>query len=259
MMVPRQIVSPQGNKPIIGIVQDTLLGCMKFTVRDTFLNREETFNILMAVDSWNGEVPVPCILKPEPLWSGKQIFSLIIPKINMLRTSNNHPDDEQSIMSVGDTQVRIESGDLLMGIIDKRTVGASPGSLIHIVWNECGPDATRRFLTECQKTVNHWILNNSFSVGIGDGIANDNCLVDIEQTILTAKSSVMDLIKSARMGKLDRQPGLVFLFSLVFFSLACILVVFLGRFLLFCMLSPLRLSFWCACDCFLFLLSVPSR
>jgi DNA-directed RNA polymerase II subunit RPB1 len=29
MMVPRQIVSPQGNKPVIGIVQDTLLGCSK--------------------------------------------------------------------------------------------------------------------------------------------------------------------------------------------------------------------------------------
>ena len=29
MLVPRQIVSPQANKPVIGIVQDTLLGCSK--------------------------------------------------------------------------------------------------------------------------------------------------------------------------------------------------------------------------------------
>ena len=27
MMVPKNIVSPQANKPVIGIVQDTLLGC----------------------------------------------------------------------------------------------------------------------------------------------------------------------------------------------------------------------------------------
>ncbi len=26
-MVPKNIVSPQANKPVIGIVQDTLLGC----------------------------------------------------------------------------------------------------------------------------------------------------------------------------------------------------------------------------------------
>lgn len=27
MMVPKNIISPQANKPVIGIVQDTLLGC----------------------------------------------------------------------------------------------------------------------------------------------------------------------------------------------------------------------------------------
>lgn len=26
MMVPRQIITPQGNKPVMGIVQDSLLG-----------------------------------------------------------------------------------------------------------------------------------------------------------------------------------------------------------------------------------------
>lgn len=36
ILSPRQVVSPQANKPVMGIVQDTLLGCMKFTFRDTF-------------------------------------------------------------------------------------------------------------------------------------------------------------------------------------------------------------------------------
>lgn len=27
-----------------------------------------------------GELPIPAILKPEPLWTGKQVMSLIIPK-----------------------------------------------------------------------------------------------------------------------------------------------------------------------------------
>jgi hypothetical protein len=26
-----------------------------------------------------GELPIPAILKPEPLWTGKQIMSMIIP------------------------------------------------------------------------------------------------------------------------------------------------------------------------------------
>jgi DNA-directed RNA polymerase II subunit RPB1 len=39
MMVPKCIVSPQSNRPVIGIVQDTLLGCRKVTKRDTFIEK----------------------------------------------------------------------------------------------------------------------------------------------------------------------------------------------------------------------------
>jgi len=38
MYVPKQIVSPQSNKPVMGIVQDSLLGIMLFTKRETFLD-----------------------------------------------------------------------------------------------------------------------------------------------------------------------------------------------------------------------------
>lgn len=39
MMVPKCIVSPQSNRPVMGIVQDTLLGCRKITKRDTFIEK----------------------------------------------------------------------------------------------------------------------------------------------------------------------------------------------------------------------------
>ncbi|KAJ6802844.1 DNA-directed RNA polymerase II subunit 1 [Iris pallida] len=34
MMIPKCIVSPQSNWPVMGIVQDTLLGCRKIAIRD---------------------------------------------------------------------------------------------------------------------------------------------------------------------------------------------------------------------------------
>jgi DNA-directed RNA polymerase II subunit RPB1 len=46
MMVPKCIVSPQSNKPVIGIVQDTLLGCRKITKRDSFI--EKVKNLLLC-------------------------------------------------------------------------------------------------------------------------------------------------------------------------------------------------------------------
>eukprot|EP01084_Bolivina_argentea_P188695 324751_1 len=116
---------------------------MKFTKRDTFFSRDELFNLLMQLDdSWDGIIPIPCILKPEPLWTGKQILSLIIPKVNLITIANGRPDsgdgDNPNCMSNSDTLVRIEQGELLSGIVDKKTIGAKPQSLIHVIFNECG-------------------------------------------------------------------------------------------------------------------------
>lgn len=80
----------------MGIVQDTLLGVMKFTFRDNFITRDLTYNILMNLETWDGRLPVPAILKPQPMWTGKQLFSCLLPKINMAHTSNNHPGQERN-------------------------------------------------------------------------------------------------------------------------------------------------------------------
>ena len=162
ILSPRQVVSPQANKPVMGIVQDTLLGCMKFTFRDTFLAKDLTFNTLMNLESWDGHVPIPAILKPAQLWTGKQVFSKLLPRgINLQQTSNNHPDQEDGVMSPGDTLVRIEQGEIIQGIIDKRTVGSSQGSLIHVTWVEYGPMVCAKLFTEIQKVVNHWSVNTT--------------------------------------------------------------------------------------------------
>lgn len=205
MHVPRQIVSPQSNRPVMGIVQDSLLGVSLFTRRDTFLEIHEVMNLLMWVDNFNGSLPVPCILKPRPLWSGKQIFSLILPEVNLMRNSSTHDSDKNA--SVRDTEVLIEKGELLTGIVDKRTVGSSSGSLIHVIWMEHGPIHTKDFLSRCQKVVNNWLLIHSFSVGISDTLAEVTSTEMIKTTLQTAKDEIKKLIGMARDGKIQCQPG----------------------------------------------------
>ena len=39
MMVPRNIITPQSNKPVMGIVQDSLTAVRKFTKRDIFIDK----------------------------------------------------------------------------------------------------------------------------------------------------------------------------------------------------------------------------
>ena len=82
MAVPRQIVAPQGNKPCMGIGQDALLGIMRLTSMDTFVDKPLLMNILMFVDyDLEKGLPYPAIMKPKPLWTGKQVISLVIPTV----------------------------------------------------------------------------------------------------------------------------------------------------------------------------------
>ena len=65
----------------------------------------------MFMPTWDGRLPHPAILKPKPMWTGKQIFSIIIPgRINCIRTHSTHPDNEDKgpykWISPGDTRVR---------------------------------------------------------------------------------------------------------------------------------------------------------
>uniref|UniRef100_A0ACD5ZZQ4 Uncharacterized protein n=1 Tax=Avena sativa TaxID=4498 RepID=A0ACD5ZZQ4_AVESA len=135
MMVPKCIVSPQSNRPIMGIVQDTLLGWYKISRRDTFIEKDVFMNILMWWEDFDGKIPTPAILKPKLMWTGKQVFSLIIPRhINLIRFSAWHSEVEIGFNTPGDTVVRIEKGHLLSGTLCKRTLGTSTGSLVHAIW-----------------------------------------------------------------------------------------------------------------------------
>jgi len=207
MAVPRCIVSPQGNKPVMGIVQDTLLGSRGFTRRDTFIEKDLAMNLVMHLDSFDGDLPVPAILKPRPLWTGKQIQSLFLPNVNLYRFSMAHPDDEDDELSPGDTRVIIEAGELLAGMLDKKSLGTSAGSLIHIIFNEYGPRGARAFIGAHQRVVNHWIVNRSYSIGIGDTIADTATMNGIVETIDASKREVKALVERAQNNKLECQPG----------------------------------------------------
>ncbi|EDV28888.1 uncharacterized protein TRIADDRAFT_49721 [Trichoplax adhaerens] len=211
-MVPRQIVTPQSNKPVMGIVQDSLTAVRKFTMRDVFLEKEVVMNLLMWLPNWNGKMPQPAILRPKELWTGKQIFSLIIPgNVNLIRTHSTHPDDEDKgpykFISPGDTKVLIEHGEVISGILCKRTLGTSSGSLVHVIFNELGHEVARQFYGNIQTVVNNWLLIEGHSIGIGDSIADEATYQDIQSTILKAKQDVVEVIEKAHNDELEPTPG----------------------------------------------------
>ncbi|CAH7669886.1 DNA-directed RNA polymerase II subunit RPB1 [Phakopsora pachyrhizi] len=202
--VPRNIVSPQANKPVMGIVQDTLCGVRKFTLRDCFMDRDFVQNILLWVPGWDGVVPPPAILKPKPLWTGKQILSMCIPKgINLFRD-----DENQTPIPVADKGMWIEDGEILYGVVDKKTVGASQGGIIHVIFREKGPEVTRGLFSGIQMIVNYWLLHHGFSIGIGDTVPDKDTMEAITNFISQAKREVNEVIAMAQEDKLQPEPGM---------------------------------------------------
>jgi DNA-directed RNA polymerase II subunit RPB1 len=202
--VPRQIISPQANKPVMGIVQDTLCGIRKFTLRDCFLEWNQVQNILLWVPEWDGTIPTPAIIKPKPLWTGKQILSMTIPRgINIFRAPEN-----PSPNPVFDDGMLVENGEIIFGVVEKKTVGASQGGLVHVVFREKGPEATRTLFTGLQCIVNYWLFHNGFSIGIGDTIADKATMTFVNEKISEKKEIVRNLIQQAQKDELKPSPGM---------------------------------------------------
>ncbi|XP_046374548.1 DNA-directed RNA polymerase II subunit RPB1-like [Haliotis rufescens] len=210
--VPRMIITPQANRPVMGIVQDTLCAVRKMTKRDVFLDRGDVMKLLMFMPTWDGRLPIPAILKPRPLWTGKQIFSIVIPgRVNVTRTHSTHPDDEDKgpykWISPGDTKVLIEDGELICGILCKKTLGATSGALLHIVFMELGFDTAGKLYGNIQTCVNNWLLIEGHSIGIGDTIADPETYIEIQETIRKAKTEVIEVIEKAHNDELKPSPG----------------------------------------------------
>ncbi|KIW02246.1 uncharacterized protein PV09_06398 [Verruconis gallopava] len=200
-MVPLQIVSPQRNGPLMGIVQDTLCGIYKICKRDVFIDKDQVQNILMWVPDWDGTIPTPAILKPKPLWTGKQIISLALPEsLNLMRDNDPLPPKDGSLL--------VYQGELLYGLFAKATVGASGGGVVHTIYNQEGWPAAVKFFNAAQRIVCYWLLHHGFSIGVGDTIPDPETAAKIQEAIDAQKAEVEKVVKKATKDQLDPLPGM---------------------------------------------------
>lgn len=95
----------------------------------------------------------------------------------------------------------VEDSELISGIVCKKTLGTSAGSLVHIVFLEMGFEIAGEFYGNIQTVVNNWLLLEGHSIGIGDTIADQQTYHDIQETIKKAKVRIRYLV-TIRSGNL---------------------------------------------------------
>ena len=185
-LVTKHIISPSVNKPIIMPSQDNLLGLYKLTEDGMVFTHKETMNMMMGVNKFNGKLPDPEIRDGKYVrWTGKQIFSMILPKISFRKKAG------KAFLR----DVIIDNGILKQGQVDK---GVS-GPIVHTIFNEYGHKEATRYLNDLQKIVTRFITRCGFSVGISDLFIHNDFKKRNQEKVLKAKEDVIDITKKTHL------------------------------------------------------------
>jgi DNA-directed RNA polymerase II subunit RPB1 len=169
--VALHLISPSTSKPVVGIVQDTLLGASLLPLDGEAFPRRDVMNLVL----WNSNssllVPfVQSILSTpsKTFYSGKDVLSLILSKeLNI---------DSKNLKIV---QGKFEDGVLVKGAIKNESYG-----LVHVCVNDLGAYQAKMNIDNLRFLVTLYILHKGFSIGISDMIVPTSLEQQNEDTIL---------------------------------------------------------------------------
>lgn len=180
-LVENNIISPQSNRPIMGLVQDTLLSIFMMSDKNLFFDRKQLNQFITINTQWNGTIPTPTILKPKSLWSGKQIISMFLPKDFNYNAMNDtvYPEYEKFPFNEY-SNIKILQGYFVHGILDKKNLGAAYGSIIHHLFLDYGATRTRIFFDDMQACSRAYLTIYGYSLGMKDLVSPKNILITEE-------------------------------------------------------------------------------
>jgi len=199
--VPRQIISPQNNKSIIGIFQDSLLGSYRFTRPDIKFNTREAMRLLMM----HNKADASLFNSPDAKISNFEILSQIMPPMSAFFANGKFGDDEDKKTS--NNMVEIKNGKYVRGQLDKDVLGAAAKGFIQSIYNDFGYRASADFIDDLQNIVTEYMKMSAYSVGVSDLIADKKTNEQIAAAIASKKQQVKDLIDRVSIGAFENNSG----------------------------------------------------
>ncbi|RVX75368.1 hypothetical protein B0A52_00721 [Exophiala mesophila] len=220
MGVKHNIVTPKNGEPIISAIQDFITASFLLSSLDQFYDRKTfvTLCIGMLEPNTKFEIPPPSIIKPEALWTGKQVFSVLMRPSPDYPTFVNldaacrdhkqyHPGLHRDLQD--DSYLCIRNSEVLCGRMDKATVGAGKkNSLFYILYRDFGPDASAQAMNRLSRLCARWLGNQGFTVGISDVTPTDILVKVKEDMINKVFDDCSNFVRESKAGKLKRKAGL---------------------------------------------------
>lgn len=210
MQVQDQILSPRYGAPIIGAGKDYISGAYLLTRRETMLKADEVGKLLSYV-GYKGEIPKPTVTEPEPLWSGKTVFSVFLPKdFSFVSKANicNHCAECKQEACEYDAYVMIQNGELKTGVIDKNSIGAErPDTIFHRVIKDYGTDVGHDFLNGVSRLINGFLTITGFTYSYDELDLEEKEIKNINKVMRTMEKNVAKLTEEYKNDILERLPG----------------------------------------------------
>jgi DNA-directed RNA polymerase III subunit RPC1 len=233
MSVLSNLVTPRNGEPLIAAIQDFVTTSYLVTRKDIMMDRAEFYQTISmmsgAIDSMI--VPPPAILKPTELWTGKQIFTVLVQcaalhggrsqsesDAEILRSINsesaekafslNGVKDIAPEMCPKDGYVCFRGGELVAGQVGKKTIGSgSKKSILYVLARERGPGAAAYAMNRLARFASRWLSGSGFSIGVDDVTPSANLSYRKEKLVNGGYERCHRYIEEFREGTLKARPG----------------------------------------------------
>ncbi|KKY32415.1 putative dna-directed rna polymerase iii subunit rpc1 [Diaporthe ampelina] len=219
MGVKHNLATPKNGEPIIAATQDFITAAYLLSSKDRFFDRKSFTYIceMMLEGSGHLDLPPPAILKPTAMWTGKQIFNILIRpnlqspvKVNLdakCREYKPRPGMAPD-MCPNDGWLVIRNSEIMCGVMDKSTVGSGKkDSIFYVILRDYGPDAAAGAMNRLARLCARSLTNQGFSIGVGDVFPVNGLTESKDRLVEAAYKKCDELIATYKAGKLDKAPG----------------------------------------------------
>ncbi len=177
--VLRNIISPRTSSPIIQLFQDTMTGAYRISQPGVEVPEHIAMNILSRIKR--------PIKRKNRNWTGAELISAALPMINYNARG-----------------VKLELGELTKGVLKKSVTG----NLVHITYNDFGPQKAGQLINDIQAIVTQFNLYTGFSVGTSDLIADAKTNAFVKDKIAEGRRKVSDILSNVHGGKYINNMGM---------------------------------------------------
>jgi DNA-directed RNA polymerase beta' subunit len=187
--VPYMVIAPRDGKPIIEVVQDTLLGSFRLTKDWVEINDKNMANLQMINSYFSGKLDKP---NKKYQYTGKQAYSQILPPA--LNISRKNKAEEKFV---------IKNSIVESGTLDKTVFHGMTSGLIPVIYHDYGPFEVRKFLDNTQRLICRWLLTAGFSVGISDLVTDVATDEKLKNKIREMKAKAYEQLDEVRRGMIE--------------------------------------------------------